>query len=307
MLIVGGGGFIGSNFLKFAAENENVQRDFYSSKLDFRMIAPSHAELNIQNVQRLDDVFRLHHPDVVINFAAERDANLAELQRGDKAGSVWMTNVEGVRNISLTCKKFNSFFIHISTDMVFAGTKNDPGPYDEKAKIETNLESLSWYGWTKAEAERRLEDNGNTAIVRIGNVTQPVYDPNSDYVGKILYFFDHNKLYPLFHDQYLTLTYIPFVFEAIETIIKEKPSGIFHVASKDVFTPYDLASYLIEKSRGIKNAVKSVSIEEYSKKYPNRYPKYGGLNVEKTKEILEIPLRTWKEIVDICIQKLNKN
>lgn len=291
ILVTGATGFIGSNFINYA-----------KNKKDINVIALSHKALDILDNTSLKKIFLAYFPEVVINFAAHRDANSAELQRGDKNGSVWKTNVEGVKNLFSICQQKKSFFVHISTDMVFSGSKSKPGPYTEDDPIETDIDNLSWYGWTKAEGERMLGKNKSTAIIRIGNVTQPIYDPKLDYVGKILYLFDHHKLYPLFYDQHLTLTYIPKIFETIEAILKQQKSGIFHVASNNLVTPYELAEYLIYNTRR-KEKIKKISIEDYLQKSPNRYPKLGGLIAKDTEKKLGIDSLSWQEIVDIYIEK----
>lgn len=315
ILVTGGSGFIGSNFLIYASgvkhKNHNAQinqniKNFYSKRLKHRIISPNSKELNILNLEHVKNTFEAYNPVITIHFVAHRNANTAEEQRGDISGSVWKTNVEGVKNISKLCQMYNSFLIHISTDMVFSGSKDNPGPYEEEAPLETSMENLSWYGWTKLEGERVLKGNSNVAIIRIGNVTQPVYNPELDYIGKILYLFDHGKLYDLFDDQYLTLTYVDALFEAIQLLIKDKISGVFHVASKNIFTPHELGNYLLRKGRGKKTGIKGASIHTYLKKWPNRYPQYGGLSIEKTKQLLHIKELGWKEIVDLYIRKTNR-
>lgn len=317
ILVTGGAGFIGSNFLKYTAESDNKNmkdkrsmqslKNFYSKKLDYQIISPNHKELNIFKIEQLRKVFSIFKPNVVINFAAHRDANSAEEQRGNLSGSAWRTNVNGVRNLSKICEEYKSFLIHISTDMVFSGKRINPGPYSENDEPEKNLKNLSWYGWTKAEGERIVMKNKKAAIIRIGNVTQPIYDPKLDYVGKILYLFDHGELYPLFHDQHLTLTYVPSVLEAIEVLVLSKQPGIFHIASKNIFTPYKLSKYLIKKARGKTNVLRSISIKECLKKSPNRYPRYGGLSVKKTSKQLQVKLFDWERIVDFYIGKVNSS
>lgn len=294
ILITGGNGFIGSNFLSYAD----------SKKLQYRIITPTHGELDILNINQLSNIFKDFSPEIVINFAAHRDANSAELQRGDMQGSAWMTNVKGVENLSKICKEHDSFFIHISTDMVFSGLKENPGPYNEKTKPEMRLENLSWYGWTKAEGERVLASNKKTAIIRVGNVTNILYDPKLDYVGKILYLFDRNKLYPLFNDQYLSLAYVPSIFQVIDALVKKKISGVFHVASKNVFTPHELGEYLVSEVRGKVGIIKGISINNYLKAFPHRYPQYGGLLAEETARQLGVKLLDWKEIINSFVEKM---
>src|SRR5258708_4803861 len=115
VLVIGGSGFVGSNYLN------------YSKKLFHKILSPSHKELDLLNVEQLKKTFDQFVPEVVVNFAAHRDANSAELQRNDLGRSAWKTNVEGVNNLSKISSEYGSFLIHISTDMVFPGSKNNPG------------------------------------------------------------------------------------------------------------------------------------------------------------------------------------
>lgn len=293
ILVTGSSGFIGSNFLRHITGSGN-----------FQIIAPDHHHLEISHTDGLREIFEKFHPDVVINFAAHRNANTAEKQRGDTHGSAWKTNVIGVKNISRVCSANGSFLIHISSDMVFSGRKDHPGPYGEDNKPETNSRYLSWYGWTKAEGERFLLDKRNTAIIRIGNVTLPIYDPKLDYVGKIVYLFDHGNLYPLFYDQHLSLSSIPLLFEIIDKLLETRESGVFHATSKNLFTPYELGEYLIKKIRNKTSVVQKISIDTFLVDAPCRYPQYGGLTGKKTERDLSIRLRDWKEIVN-KLPKLN--
>jgi len=295
MLITGGSGFIGSNFLLHV-----------SGLKDIRIIAPRHGELDILNLDQLNKIFEKFCPDVIVNFAAHRDASSAEIQRGNSEGSVWKTNVASVENISRVSSTHRSFLIHISTDMVFSGRKEHKGPYSEQAVPENSANHLSWYGWTKREAERTLQDNKHAAIVRIGNVTQPVYDPKLDYVGKILYLFNKGELYPLFDDQFLTLTPIPLLCRLIEALgIQQKP-GIYHVATSDLFTPYELGDYLIEKMFGKAKGLPRMSIASYLKKAPHRYPQYGGLLSSYTQRELGIAMPPWREVIDASIDSFHQ-
>lgn len=289
ILLTGGSGFVGSNFLGYMT---------VSKKNKYRIIGPSHKELDILNVRQLHTLFSRYNPDIVINFAAHRDANSAEEQRGDKQGSVWQTNVVGVSNISKICKKYNCFFIHISTDMVFSGKVESPGPYAEETKRETKLKNLSWYGWSKAESERIVQENDKSAIIRIGNVTKPISDPGLDYIGKILSLYDRGQLYGLFYDQYLTLTPIPLLFTVIEELIRNPQYGVFHVATNSTFTPFELGKYLVRRARGKSEQIQGVSIDDFLAERPNRYPKYGGLLAHETARRLHIRLPEWKKIVD---------
>jgi hypothetical protein len=62
-----------------------------------------------------------------------------------------------------------------------------------------------------------------------------------------------------------------------------------------------LVNYLIEKTRGVKNAVKPSKLDEFLKSgnAPNyRYPKYGGLKVSETEKALGMKFSSCREIID---------
>lgn len=285
IFVTGGGGFVGGNFLAAPPPG-------------FRIVAPRHAEVDILDKHQLRQIFQAVKPDIVINFAAFRNATAAEAQRGDKKGAVWRTNVTGVRHLRDLAHAYDSFLIHISTDMVFGGSHSRRGPFRERDVADTHIDALSWYGWTKAEAERLLVNERKTAIVRIGNVTQPIYDPTRDYVGKIAYLHDQKKLYPLFDDQYLTLTAIPTLLSVIHALIDQQKAGVYHVGSTNVFTPYMLGRYLARNMGKNAGDIQRVSIREYLRLAPHRYPQYGGLLAKQTANRLGVRLTKWQAIVD---------
>lgn len=304
--VIGGHGFIGSNFINFVLGTDRKLKVQQSDRLKAQIFFPSRHELDISDPEITLSYFEMIKPDAVVNFAAFRDANKAEIERGNENGPVWRTNVTGTENLVKACLKYKSYLIHISTDMVFSGNKSHKGPYDEKCPTETDINKLSWYGWTKAVGERRINRYHKAAVIRIGNVTQPVYDPSLDYVGKIIYLYDRKELYPLFNNQVLTLTPIPLLFKIINSLLETKLTGTFHAATSDTFTPLKLGQYLIGKARGTRYEIKGANIDEYLKKFPNRYPKYSGLKSAFTSRKLGIRPVTWKAVVDASLESFKK-
>ena len=281
ILITGASGLIGSNFLRLLSVNQ----------------------MDISNLKQIKNIFDRYSPDVVIHFAAYRDATSAELERDNRKGLVWKSNVDGVKNISKLCAETNAYLIHISTDMVFSGKKHDPGPYSENHPTEKYLKNLSWYGWTKKIGEDLIKEYCNVySIVRIGNVTVPIYDPKLDYIGKIVWLYNNSNLYPLFADQKITLTYVPDLANTVKSLLIERKFGTFHVASKDIISPFELAQYVVAKLGGDTVGIKSNSINDYLKNFPNRYPKSGGLMVAKTQEATKVKLSSWRNIADYFVK-----
>lgn len=296
ILVTGGYGLVGSHFV------ENSRKYLDSNNI---ILYPNSDELNITDQTSVNNFLKLHNPDAIIHFAAYTDVSKAEKERNQKEAPCWNINVDGTANLVKAAERKQIYFIHISTDLVFSGDKDDPGPYPENHPAEENLNLLSWYGWTKLQAEKIILGNlKNSAILRIANPVRSMYKEKLDYVHKILELFDKGKLYPMFDDQYLTLTYINEVTKTLAILLKNRSLGIYHVSSSNVFTPYKLAELLIEKARGKKGQVKSSSINDSLQDNFSRYPQYGGLKVENTEKKLHTKFRPWEVTIEILARQL---
>lgn len=295
LLVTGGDGLVGSHFIEnYPALDNNAI-----------VLSPTSEELNIVDQTSVKNFFKINNPNAIIHFAAFTDVSKAEAERNNKKALCWSINVEGTANLVRAMVNHQTYFIYISTDVVFSGLKENPGPYSENHPTEENSELLSWYGWTKREAEKLIVNNlANSAILRISNPVRAKYNKRLDYTRKILNQFDTAKLYPMFEDQYLTLTYINEVTKTLKLLLKKRLNGIYHVSSSNIFTPYKLAGLLIELARGEKNAVKPISIERFLKENPSRYPQYGGLKVAKTQSRLNLKFMSWEKIVATLAKQL---
>ena len=215
--VTGSAGLVGSRFV-----------ELFSSDYDF--LTPEIGELSILDYKSLDDFFKRSKFSAVVNFAAFTDVSAAENERDNKEGNCFKVNVVGVENLAKLCKKYKRFLIHISTDMVFPGSKDYPGPYSEDSVPESDSERLTWYGFTKAEAERVIESilGKDAAILRIIYPVRAKFEGKLDYLRKPLKLFDEGKLYPMFNDQQVSIAFIDEVSEAIDVILKEGIRGVFH-------------------------------------------------------------------------------
>jgi len=291
VFVTGASGLVGSKFV-----------ELYKNKYDF--VAPEFPQFDLTNKESVVSAIKNVDPDVVVNFAAFTNVSEAENQRGDKNLPCYKINVEGVKNL-LDVVPSKIHFIQISTDMIFPGSEKDPGPYAEDHPTDYKKEELTWYGYTKNLGEKGVE-----TILRLIYPVNAKYNLKLDYLKKPLSLYDAGKLYPMFTDQQVSIVIVDKVAEALDKIIEGNKKGIFHASSEDTSTPFELVSYMLEKARGVKNVVKPTTLAEFLKTVGNpvRYPKYGGLKVEKTEKELRIKYGTWKEMVDKLItQGLEKS
>lgn len=292
--VTGSHGMVGSRFLELLPKGHEV-------------VSPEVERLDIADKAAVGAFFEKEKPDVVVHFAAYTNVGEGENQRDDKNGDAWKINVEGSKNLAEAAKKVGAHFVHISTDYVFSGMADDPGPYTEDHQPETDSKRLTWYGFTKAEAEREISKilGANFTLVRLIYPVRAKFESKPDYLRKPLSLYDQGKLYPMFTDQQVSITFIDEACTAINKIIEGKHYGIFHACTSDTASPHELVSYLIEKARGVKDAVKPSSLDEFLKTVDNpvRYPKFGGLKVEKTEKALGIKFSSWKKVIDTLVSQ----
>ena len=286
--VVGATGLVGSRFAELYPKSEEI-------------FSPDVAELDITSIDSVNNYFNKNQVAAVVNFAAYTNVDGAEKERGDKNGAAWKLNVDGVENLMKACKDKDIFLVQVSTDFVFKGDEKDSGPYSEDKKIPDDDLGISWYGWTKNRAEKLIKESGaRYAIVRIA---YPFYsakfEGKLDFAKGFLKLFDDGKLYPVFSDQIHSVSNVDDLVKPLTKIVNEKIEGVFHIVSRDTTTPFDFASYLLEKARGVKDVLQNGSMSEFLKA-PGRTPRprLGGLKTEITEEKLGMSFKTWREMVD---------
>lgn len=295
VLVIGATGLVGSRFVELAKE-----------KLD--IIAVDEKILDITGQQAVEEYFVKTAFDAVVNFAAFTNVDAAEKEKNDLNGLCYRLNVLGVENLAYACKKHNKFLVQISTDFVFEGTAENPGPYSEDSLVPSNLvPNLGWYGWTKNRAEIKIENvRAKSAIVRIAYpFSSGKYDLKLDFAKNYLKIYDEGKLFPIFTDQTFTPILIEDLIEPLSRILEEELQGVFHIVSSDTTIPFDFVEYLLKKARNIQNVVQKGSMEEFLKaegRTPR--PRLGGLITEITEAKLSMKFRTWKEMVDSFVENL---
>ena len=165
LLVTGGLGFIGSNFIHYLIKNKlvgqivNLDKLTYAGSKDNLAAIDSNdyyhfIEGDISNQQVIRSILEKYKPDVIVNFAAESHVDRSI----DRPAEFIQTNVVGTFNLlhesNQWLKNMNngikeSFkFIHISTDEVY-GSLGKTGKFSES----TNYDPSSPYSASKASSD----------------------------------------------------------------------------------------------------------------------------------------------------------
>ena len=285
VLVTGANGLVGSRFIELSSKYE--------------LFTPDQDEMDLSDENSVFQYVKKVNPDWIVNFAAFTDVNAAETQSGDEKGGVWQINVEGVKH--LTDAFMSDRFIQISTDMVFPGNLDQPGPYAENARPAESASQLTWYGWSKNQAEKVILNHGGS-ILRIIYPVRASFEAKLDFLRAPIKRFAEGKMYPLFFDQQISISHIDDIAMTLQAIIDQDARGIFHT-STDTTTPFELISYTLEKLGADTTQLSQASIFEFLKTQtnPNRYPIYGGLKTNLTEKALDLHFPAWQTVVEKLI------
>lgn len=183
-----------------------------------------YTEMNIAVENEIESVFEMHKPDCIINTAAMTNVDACELNKEE----CHKHNVTAVKNMLARCKKYNSHFIHLSTDFVFDGMK---GPYKE----DDAPNPLSYYAESKLESEKIVMQSGiDWAIIRTIIIYGVVDDTQrSNVVLWTINSLKEKKQIKVITDQFRMPTLAEDLAEACVNAALKRAKGIYHVSGKD--------------------------------------------------------------------------
>lgn len=185
VLVTGGLGFIGSNFIDYVLMNHseitdilNIDRCDYCSRL-YNVTGSensrySYIQADITNISKMKRLFRDFKPDVVVHFAAQSHVDTSF----ENAYQYINDNIIGTYTILECVKEIGCRLVHISTDEVYGEVD-----LDETSHPETSvLNPTNPYSATKAGAELLVKAYGHSfkipyVITRGNNVFGPKQYP----------------------------------------------------------------------------------------------------------------------------------
>lgn len=158
ILVTGGSGFIGSNFIDYLLTNEEAGDNSVVNidKLSYAGQGKNIEHLNLDKNEKykfikadicnkalIEHIIEKEKPEIIFNFAAESHVDRSI----DSSEDFILSNVVGTANLLDAAKKHNIKFIQISTDEVYGSIKE--GSFKET----DNLNPSSPYSASKTAAE----------------------------------------------------------------------------------------------------------------------------------------------------------
>jgi dTDP-4-dehydrorhamnose reductase len=278
VLITGANGLLGQHLVKQLLDKAHtvIATGRGNSRLSFTDDDYyTYYDVDITAEIVVNGVMSREKPDVVVHAAAMTQVDEAELNQE----ICERINVQGTSHIVLNAELYSKKLVYISTDFVFDGEK---GNYAE----QDDMSPVNWYGFTKMQAESIVETSDLPwAIVRTclvyGNM---LHGTRSNIISWVKDNLTAGKQIKVVSDQVRTPTYVEDLARGVLQIIEQEATGTYHLAGKDVLTPYDMAVKTADLLALDKNLMTKVDGSSF--KQPGRRPLKTGFNISRARKEL---------------------
>ena len=285
ILVTGSNGLLGQKIIEVLSGIETVGVIATSLNVDKIVDVKGYdfELLDLTNHVETAYITQTHNPDIIINTAAMTQVDKCEEQKAE----CWKINVEALKNLVKCSNDVKAHLIHLSSDFVFDGTG---GPYSENDIPNP----LSYYGFTKWEGEKIIEDQADKwTIVR----TILVYGVNRTTRSNIVLWVKNSlqagKPIRVVNDQFRAPTLVDDLANAcIEMGVREK-TGIFHISGPEMMSIVDIAYKVAEYYKLDKSLITSISSAELNE--IARRPGSTGFVLDKAKMEINYLPHTFEE------------
>ncbi|GAB1805389.1 dTDP-glucose 4,6-dehydratase [Priestia megaterium] len=268
ILVTGGAGFIGSNFVRHMVETYpsygivNYDLLTYAGNLENLKDIESHENYtfvkgDINNRELVDHLVKYHNIDVIVNFAAE-----SHVDRSITEPDIFIkSNVLGTQALLDVVKANNlNKYVQVSTDEVY-GSLGETGYFTE----ETPLAPNSPYSASKAGADMLVsayhETFGmNVNITRCSNNYGPYHFPEKLIPLMVTNALEGKEL-PIYGDgkNVRDWLHVKDHCAAIDLVIhKGEPGEIYNVGGHNERTNNEIVHLIVEKLNAPKELIKFV-------------------------------------------------
>ena len=296
ILITGSNGLLGQKLVYNLKQRKDVE--LYATAIgENRLIDKSgysFLSLDITDRNNVNKVIENVGPDVIINTAAMTNVDACEINKE----ACWKINVDAVNYLVEASLKFNSHFIHLSTDFVFDG---ESGPYSEK----DTPNPLHYYAESKLAAEKIIQQKSNNWAVLRTIIIYGITD-NMSRSNLVLWSkgeIEKGNTIRVVNDQYRSPTLAEDLAEGCIAVADKNAQGIYHLSGPETNSILELVHkvaeyYNLDKSKII--PVTSASLNQ-----PAKRPLKTGFIIEKAKTDLNFNPRNFDEGIKFLEQQMN--
>ncbi len=253
------------------------------------------AELDITDAAAVEKMVADNDVKVIVNCAAYTNVDKAE----DDRELAELLNAKAVENLAVAIRRNDGLLVHVSTDYVFGGTRNNTPCREEEAANPTGV-----YGETKLHGEEAVIRSGcHYLIIR----TAWLYSEyGKNFLKTMLDLTATKPSLKVVFDQTGTPTYAYDLAAAICDIIEQRKyegrDGIYHYSNEGVCSWYDFTKAIAEYAGHTACDIQPCHSDEFPSKVVR--PSYSVLDKTKIKTTFGLKVPYWTDSLKQCIDNL---
>ncbi len=218
-------------------------------KIGAEAIEADLPEIDITDAAKVENFIAESGADGVIHCAAYTNVDSAETDR-ELCGKI---NIDGTRNLALSCEKHGIKLLYISTDYVFSGEGTEPFEVD-CPKIPCNF-----YGKSKLEGENAALACSKSFVVRISWVFG---ENGKNFVKTMLRLSKEREEISVVCDQIGSPTYTKDLAVLLCEMIASEKYGVYHATNEGYCSWAEFAQTIMEYS-GVSTKINPINSSEY--------------------------------------------
>lgn len=253
------------------------------------------AELDITDAAAVEKMVTDNDVKVIVNCAAYTNVDKAE----DDREFAELLNARAVENLAQAIRRNDGVLVHVSTDYVFGGTKNNTPCREDEPANPTGV-----YGVTKLHGEQAIIASGcHHIIIRTAwlysefgknflktmldlTATKPQLKVVFDQVGSPTYAYD------------LALA----IFDIVENRKYVDNDGIYHYSNEGVCSWFDFTKMIAEYADHTGCDIQPCHSDEFPSKVVR--PSYSVLDKTKIKKTFGVAVPYWTDSLRVCMTNL---
>lgn len=253
------------------------------------------AELDITSRESVSNFVNNNNIELVVNCAAYTNVDRAESEEE----LALRINGEAVGNLAEAMKKVDGTLIHISTDYVFGGNRNNTPCREDEPSNPTGA-----YGRTKLAGEQAA-----TKCHHLIFRTAWLYSEyGKNFVLTMLNLTATKPELKVVFDQVGTPTYAGDLAHAIFSIVEEESfrnhEGIFHFSNEGVCSWFDFTKEIARQSGHNGCNIQPCHSDEFPS--PVKRPAYSVLDKTKYKQTFNKTIPYWTDSLTTCINNISR-
>lgn len=253
------------------------------------------AELDITDAAAVEKMVTDNDVKVIVNCAAYTNVDKAE----DDREFAELLNARAVENLAQAIRRNDGLLVHVSTDYVFGGTKNNTPCREDEPANPTGV-----YGVTKLHGEQAIIASGcHHIIIR----TAWLYSEfGKNFLKTMLDLTTTKPQLKVIFDQVGSPTYAYDLALAIFDIVENRKyvdnDGIYHYSNEGVCSWFDFTKMIAEYADHTGCDIQPCHSDEFPSKVIR--PGYSVLDKTKIKKTFGVSVPYWTDSLRVCMTNL---